>query len=78
MLDELFYDSNTMHLPFKICILYTCLYGVKRGSDRDRSHCPCYRGNEILSPGGFRIVRYTEDIFFGYRRSTEELKKEVR
>jgi len=78
MLDELFYDSNTMHLPFEICILYTCLYGVKRSSDRDGSHCPCYWCNKILRPGSFRIVRYTEDIFFGNRRSTEELRKEVR
>lgn len=73
--NQFFNDCQTMDLAFEIRVLYPCLHGIQRSSDRDGSNCACYWSDKVLRPRRFRVIRDTEDVFFGDRWSAEELRE---
>lgn len=65
------HDRDSTGLLFKIGILDARLDRIKGRCDSDRRNCACYRGDEVLGPRRFAIVRYAENILLRNRAGTE-------
>ena len=72
--DKLGKDGAAGHVRLEVRVLDAGLDGVEGGGDGDGGDRAGDGCDEVLAPGGLRVVLDTEDVVLGEGGSTEELK----
>ncbi len=69
--EQVAHDCHSPRLLLKVGILDTCFDRVKGRCDGDRCNCACYRGDKVLRPRRFAVVRYAKNVILGNRAGSK-------